>query len=99
MVEFHRASSTETDLEGNGQDNTVKDLEANGQDNIGAQATKSIVLLLLVVQNVASILSMKQASRQQTSDGLKAISTSVVLISEVVKVTICLTEICVRYVQ
>ena len=58
---------------------------------------KALVLGLLVVQNVASILSMKQASRQKASDGRQALNSSIVVTSEVVKVSICIAEIFVRY--
>ncbi len=58
---------------------------------------KHIVLALLVIQNVTSILCMKHASRQKASDGHQALTTSIVVVSEVVKVTICLGEIFVRY--
>lgn len=58
---------------------------------------KQKVLLLLVVQNVSSILCMKHASRQKTSDGQQALAASIVTVSEAVKVTICLGEIAVRY--
>ena len=57
---------------------------------------KQIVLALLVIQNVTSILCMKHASRQKASDGHQALTTSIVVVSEVVKVTICLGEIFVR---
>eukprot|EP00802_Teleaulax_amphioxeia_P014059 Tamp_14118.p1 GENE.Tamp_14118~~Tamp_14118.p1 ORF type:complete len:375 (+),score=44.73 Tamp_14118:164-1288(+) len=57
---------------------------------------KALVLGLLVVQNVASILSMKQASRQKASDGRQALNSSIVVTSEVVKVSICIAEIFVR---
>lgn len=71
-------------------------LEGISHDNNAARAKKSIVLALLVFQNVASILSMKKASRQKSSDGLQANTMCIVLLSELVKVIICLAEIFVR---
>jgi hypothetical protein len=54
------------------------------------------VLALLIVQNVATIVSMKQASRQPSSDGRQALMTSIVVMVELVKVTICTSEIAIR---
>mmetsp|Transcript_23236 Transcript_23236/g.37321 ORF Transcript_23236/g.37321 Transcript_23236/m.37321 type:complete len:359 (-) Transcript_23236:386-1462(-) len=61
-----------------------------------AQRIKYLVLALLVVQNVATILSMKQASRQPAEDGRQALTTSIVVMVELFKVTICSLEIIVR---
>ena len=57
---------------------------------------KQLVLLLLVVQNVATILSMKQASGIRARDGRQALTTSIVVMVEILKVALCSTEILVR---
>jgi membrane-associated PAP2 superfamily phosphatase len=57
---------------------------------------KQLVLFLLVVQNVATILSMKQASGIRARDGRQALTTSIVVMVEVVKVAFCISEILVR---
>jgi len=57
---------------------------------------KQLVLLLLVVQNVATILSMKQASGIRATDGRQALTTSIVVMVEILKVAFCITEIIVR---
>ncbi len=54
------------------------------------------VLTLLIVQNVATIMSMKQASRQPSSDGRQALMSSIVVMVELIKVTICASEIAIR---
>lgn len=62
-----------------------------------AMQIKYLVLLLLILQNVATILSMKWASRHKASDGHQALTTSIVVMVEFVKVTVCTCEIFVRY--
>jgi hypothetical protein len=54
------------------------------------------VLTLLIFQNLATIMSMKQASRQPSSDGRQALMTSIVVMVELIKVTICAFEIAIR---
>ena len=72
--------------------------EASWSTEVGGEAwkIKFWVLALLVVQNVATILLMKQASKVKATDGRQALSTSIVLIVEIVKVFFCVTEIVIR---
>ena len=71
------------------------DLEAK-QTNLSSLQVKYLVLVLLIVQNVATILSMKQASRQKAGDGHYALTTAIVLMVEILKVTVCTAEIFIR---
>jgi hypothetical protein len=57
---------------------------------------KQLVLVLLVVQNVATILSIKQASSIRAQDGRQALTTSIVVMVEILKVSLCISEILVR---
>ena len=70
-------------------------LEAK-QTNLSSLQVKYLVLVLLIVQNVATILSMKQASRQKAGDGHYALTTAIVLMVEILKVTVCTAEIFIR---
>jgi UDP-sugar transporter A1/2/3 len=62
----------------------------------GLQRIKYCVLCLLVVQNVSTILCIKQASLRKADDGHQALSTCIVVMVEVIKVVLCSLEIAVR---
>jgi hypothetical protein len=74
----------------------IKDISPSSPPNEIPKALKYGVLTLLIVQNVATIMSMKQASRQPSSDGRQALMTSIVVMVELIKVTICASEIAIR---
>ena len=64
--------------------------------NLSSLQVKYLVLVLLVVQNVATILSMKQASTQNARDGHYVLTTAIVLMVEILKMTVCTGEILIR---
>ena len=74
----------------------IKDISLSSPSNEIPKTLKYGVLTLLIVQNVATIMSMKQASRQPSSDGRQALMTSIVVMVELIKVTICASEIAIR---
>ncbi len=74
----------------------IKDISPSSPPNEIPKTLKYGVLTLLIVQNVATIMSMKQASRQPSRDGRQALMTSIVVMVELIKVTICASEIAIR---
>ena len=54
------------------------------------------MIVLLIIQNVSSLLIMKKDSPTTGSDGKQAITIAVVAMAGVFKVTACLLEILVR---
>ena len=80
-------------------DNAISDFDHAQEQTpsrFNRNQVKQLVLLLLVVQNVATILSMKQASGIRARDGRQALTTSIVVMVEILKVALCITEILVR---
>ncbi len=74
----------------------IKNIPHSSPTNEIPKSLKYGVLTLLIFQNVATIMSMKQASRQPSSDGRQALMTSIVVMVELIKVTICASEIAIR---
>ena len=57
---------------------------------------RMVALLGLVIVDSAIILTMKKASMTRAGDGKNAITTTIVIMSEILKVTACCVEIMVR---